>query len=284
MIDIVYRFDPEHHHKIRQPSNAAEARRELEEGNRIFASLSLKPGEHIQCVVPFDPFGGAVDEPGDTPAQQPFAAVLGCSDARVPTEMVFSQGSNELFVVRVAGNVLGSECLGSLSYATHHFESLKLIVVLGHRHCGAVKAAVDAFIVPSHYLPLAANQALRTIVDRIMVIVRTAAVGLDRNFTFAVRENPGYPAALTEVTVLLNAAWTAFSLREEFRRHDGHRPEVRFGVYDLVSRHVGLPLSPAGPDHDRGVGLFEPPSDAAGFEELGRTVIRSELVRGLLNL
>ena len=75
--------------------------------------------------------------------QQPFATVLGCSDARVPPEMVFDQGLGDLFVVRVAGNVVAPEVLGSLGYALVHLQT-PLFVVLGHERCGAVQAALRA--------------------------------------------------------------------------------------------------------------------------------------------
>ena len=75
--------------------------------------------------------------------------MLGCSDARVPIELIFNEGPNDLFVVRVAGNGLGGEVFGSLSYAVEHLGgSLKLVVVLGHSGCGAVSAAVDAVLNP----------------------------------------------------------------------------------------------------------------------------------------
>jgi carbonic anhydrase len=76
-------------------------------------------------------------------AQHPFAAILGCSDSRVPPEIVFDQGPGELFVVRVAGNVVGTETLGSLGYALAHLRT-PLFVVLGHEGCGAVAAALRA--------------------------------------------------------------------------------------------------------------------------------------------
>jgi carbonic anhydrase len=75
--------------------------------------------------------------------QQPYATVLGCSDSRVPPELVFDAGFGELFVVRVAGNVLGPSILGTLQYAARHLHT-PLFVVLGHEGCGAVKAAVAA--------------------------------------------------------------------------------------------------------------------------------------------
>ena len=73
--------------------------------------------------------------------QAPLAAILGCSDSRVPIEMVFDQGFGDLFVVRVAGNILGEEETGSLEYAVEHL-GVPLVVVLGHTHCGAVSAAI----------------------------------------------------------------------------------------------------------------------------------------------
>ena len=76
-----------------------------------------------------------------TEAQHPFATVLGCSDSRVPPEMVFDQGLGDVFVVRVAGNVVGAEILGSLGYALEHLAT-PLFVVLGHEGCGAVQAAL----------------------------------------------------------------------------------------------------------------------------------------------
>ena len=74
--------------------------------------------------------------------QSPFATVLGCSDSRVPPELVFDAGLGELFVVRVAGNVLSPEVAGSLQYAGAHLRT-PLFLVLGHEGCGAVQAALD---------------------------------------------------------------------------------------------------------------------------------------------
>ena len=74
--------------------------------------------------------------------QHPYATILGCSDSRVPPELIFDTGLGELFVVRVAGNVLSPEVSGSLQYAGAHLNT-PLFVVLGHEGCGAVKAALD---------------------------------------------------------------------------------------------------------------------------------------------
>lgn len=74
--------------------------------------------------------------------QHPFAVIIGCSDSRVPPEFVFDQGLGDLFIVRTAGEVVDDVALGSVEYAIEHLE-VKLIVVLGHEDCGAVKAAVE---------------------------------------------------------------------------------------------------------------------------------------------
>ncbi len=75
--------------------------------------------------------------------QRPYATILSCSDSRVPLELIFDAGFGELFVIRVAGNVMSPEVAGSLQYAGRHLRT-PLFVVLGHTHCGAVSAAVDA--------------------------------------------------------------------------------------------------------------------------------------------
>jgi carbonic anhydrase len=77
--------------------------------------------------------------------QHPYATILSCSDSRVPPELIFDTGFGELFIVRVAGNVLSPEVAGSLQYAGRHLRT-PLFVVLGHTHCGAVAAAVDTML------------------------------------------------------------------------------------------------------------------------------------------
>jgi carbonic anhydrase len=75
--------------------------------------------------------------------QKPFATIVTCSDSRVPPEVLFDQGLGDLFVVRVAGNVVDNDGLGSIEYAVHHLHT-PLVLVLGHRRCGAVAAAIEA--------------------------------------------------------------------------------------------------------------------------------------------
>lgn len=74
--------------------------------------------------------------------QKPFAVIVSCSDSRLPPEIVFDQGLGDLFVIRVAGNILGPLTMGSVEYGVEHLQA-PLLVILGHNHCGAVKATVD---------------------------------------------------------------------------------------------------------------------------------------------
>jgi carbonic anhydrase len=113
-----------------QPSVApAEAISKLKEGNGRYTSGSLQhPGQTTERRTEL------------AKTQHPFAAILCCSDSRVPPEVVFDQGLGDLFVVRVAGNVINDEGLGSLEYTVDHLGT-RLILVLGHQRCGAVDAA-----------------------------------------------------------------------------------------------------------------------------------------------
>jgi len=94
--------------------------------------------------------------------QEPFAAILGCSDSRVPVEIVFDQGLGDLFVIRVAGNVVAPSQIGSVEFAAERFGT-RLVVVLGHSRCGAIQATLEQLQRPSE------NQSrnLHSIVDRI---------------------------------------------------------------------------------------------------------------------
>jgi len=82
-------------------------------------------------------------------AQHPFAVIVGCADSRVPPEAIFGQGIGDLFVARVAGNVVDDALLGSIEYAVTHF-GVPLVVVLGHERCGAVEAALADGTPPGH--------------------------------------------------------------------------------------------------------------------------------------
>src|SRR5262245_39059868 len=112
-----------------QPS-AAEALKRLKDGNLRF--LSGRPRHDHQNLVRVKALATG---------QHPFATILGCSDSRVSPEVIFDQGLGDLFVVRVAGNIISTEVLGSIEYAARHLHT-KAFLVLGQEDCGAVKAAV----------------------------------------------------------------------------------------------------------------------------------------------
>lgn len=94
--------------------------------------------------------------------QEPFAAILGCSDSRVPVEIVFDQGLGDLFVIRVAGNIVAPSGIGSVEFAAERFGT-RLVVVLGHSRCGAVQATLEELQRPSE----SQSRNLRSIVDRV---------------------------------------------------------------------------------------------------------------------
>jgi carbonic anhydrase len=265
-----------------QPADWGEACQLLLQGNRQFAAMS---GRVLQEKDEGngDPKISAVNMPVGKPfVQTPFAAVLGCADARVPPEIVFSKTSNELFVVRVAGNVLGQECLGSLRYAVSHFsQTLKLVVVLAHANCGAVSEAVNAYLEPSRHINLATDYSLRRIEEQILIPVRVAALGLESLYGSTLTRPARCRAALLEVAVVLNACWSAYCLEQEFRDRSP-RPRVVFGAYDLISGRVRLPLSLPGQISADESGLFPPPYDAKGFRHLALRICQGRIIQNLL--
>jgi carbonic anhydrase len=131
--------------------SAHEALDRLREGNRLFASGELghrtRPG-HSRVAAAI--------------GQAPFAIILGCSDSRVPAEIVFGQGLGDLFVIRVAGNVVAPSLVGSVEFAATKFGT-RLVVVLGHTECGAVRATLDELQQPAEQQ----SPNLRSIVDRV---------------------------------------------------------------------------------------------------------------------
>jgi carbonic anhydrase len=100
--------------------------------------------------------------------QEPFAIILGCSDSRVPAEMVFDQGLGDLFVIRVAGNIVAPSQVGSVEFAADQFGT-KLVVVLGHSNCGAITATLLALKNPG----TGGSRNIQSIVDRIRPSIET---------------------------------------------------------------------------------------------------------------
>jgi carbonic anhydrase len=131
---------------------AASALQKLREGNARFAANARGTGTLIT----------AARRAQLTAAQEPFAIVLGCSDSRVPVELVFNQGPGDLFVIRVAGNIVAPSLIGSVEFAAERFGT-RLVVVLGHSSCGAIAATIEEL----HRPALDSSPHMLDIVDRI---------------------------------------------------------------------------------------------------------------------
>lgn len=131
---------------------ASEALERLREGNRRFVAESRGLAT----------FASQSRREALTAGQEPFAIVLGCSDSRVPAEIVFDQGLGDLFVIRVAGNIVAPSQIGSVEFAAARFHT-RLVVVLGHSNCGAILATLEELRLPS----TDQSRNLRSIVDRI---------------------------------------------------------------------------------------------------------------------
>jgi carbonic anhydrase len=158
---------------------AAEALQLLREGNRRF----------VADIGSTDSFESRIRRKQLPIGQEPFAAILGCSDSRVPVEIVFDQGLGDLFVIRVAGNIVAPSQIGSVEFAAEQFGT-RLVVVLGHSQCGAVTATVDQLARPFERQ----SRNLHSIVD----LIRPSVEGLlttslahdhDRLVHHAVRAN-----------------------------------------------------------------------------------------------
>ena len=141
--------------------SAREALARLREGNRRFVARMPGPAE------------------GPSAGQEPFAIILGCSDSRVPVELVFGQAFGDLFVIRVAGNIVAPSQVGSVEFAAERFGT-RLAVVLGHTQCGAVTATLDELRQPQGH----ESPNLRAIVERIRPAVEpllSAPIAKDAN-------------------------------------------------------------------------------------------------------
>lgn len=154
--------------------------------------------------------------------QRPYATVLGCSDSRVPPELVFDAGFGELFVIRVAGNVLGPTIAGTLQYAGTHLHT-PLFIVLGHEGCGAVAAAIaEKYHGASH----------RSLIAALLKNIEPALEGLDEGLP---------PEALASAAVEANVRLTTREIAEspEGRERVAQGDLVLVGaIYDIASGHV----------------------------------------------
>ena len=140
----------------------------LREGNRRFVSYANR-----------DTFESRARLKELASGQQPFAAILGCSDSRVPVEIVFDQGLGDLFVIRVAGNIVAPSQVGSVEFAAEQFGT-RLVVVLGHSNCGAINVTLEQLGKPFEHQ----SRNLHSIVDLIRPSIEgllTTSVGHDHD-------------------------------------------------------------------------------------------------------
>ncbi|WP_078120883.1 carbonic anhydrase [Thiosocius teredinicola] len=165
-----------------------EALQRLREGNQRFASGD-RSLDNLQMLTRRDAL---------LAGQTPFAVIIGCSDSRVPVEIIFDQGLGDLFVIRVAGNVVAPSQIGSVEFAAEKFGT-RLVVVMGHTRCGAVQATLEELQRPTE----SQSRNLRSIVDRI----RPSVEGL---LATELRNNK---QELTEQAVRANVRVAANNLR-----------------------------------------------------------------------
>ena len=132
--------------------SAQEALQRLREGNQ----------RYVEETRSSDTLTGRVRRRAVAESQEPFAVILGCSDSRVPAEIIFDQGLGDLFVIRVAGNIVAPSQIGSVEFAADRF-GVRLVVVLGHSSCGAITATLEELNRGSKEQ----SRHLRSIVDRI---------------------------------------------------------------------------------------------------------------------
>jgi carbonic anhydrase len=184
--------------------SAREALDRLREGNLKFATNVRGP----------DAFPSHDRRAELAAGQQPFAIILGCSDSRVPAEIVFDQGLGDLFVIRVAGNIVAPSQVGSVEFAAARYET-RLVVVLGHSQCGAIAATLEELQRPTE------NQSrnLRAIVDRVRPSVEgLLATDLRHDIDALVRQ-----AVRANIRASVNHLRHGSELLEQLIQEDGLR-------------------------------------------------------------
>ena len=294
-LTFAYRFAPASPKPLFAPRNPHEALVVLQGGNEALGRFydacrrgHFEAGETapvIDLSVP-EALGQPKGEDG-LPLQYPFAVILGCSDARAPTEILFGQEFNDIFNIRVAGNVVTTEGRGSLMYALRTFSlddpirprSLKLVVALGHRGCGAVRAAVTAYqgtgdLTGETILLDPIGAILKAITHPPLAV---AARAFDRAHGDGASRDPAHFLPFSDLVVYLNAAWSGRQLRgvvESQGEEIASRIGVVYGVLDPADHRVhSRPHAPG--DHEAGI-LARPPADLSELEELASVVVSAQ--------
>jgi carbonic anhydrase len=194
------------------PISPDDALARLMDGNRRFLRGESRPAAGLESLASL------------AKSQRPYATILGCSDSRVPPERVFDAGLGELFVVRVAGNVLSAEVAGSFQYAASHLGT-PLFMVLGHEGCGAIAAA------------LATKHEGEQFRSRIQILVESLLPGLPEY-------DPGQsPQERLSSAVEANVRWTVRRVLESpegrARMAEG-RTKIVGAVYEIETGRVRL--------------------------------------------
>lgn len=278
-IDFTFRYSPSHPKPFFIPKDWQEAELYLRVGNELMVRFNeacrqhrFPPGEGPSIVeLSAAEAEGYAKGADGLPTQMPFALTLGCADARVPAELLFGQEFNDLFNIRVAGNILAEEGIGSLLYALRafvpetqrpHHRSLKLCCVLGHRGCGAVGATLRAFLDPLKDAALFGEPIgaiLRRITSPAAIL---AAQAINTVFGEGASLNPLHFLKLVELTVYLNAAWVAHEVQTWVNSQGpsvSGQVGVVYGVVDPDDLRVRA-LPPA-PDHSEPEMFGPPPKD-----------------------
>ena len=181
---------------------AREALERLREGNRRFLSGTQSRDTSLSAIQRMQSLAG----------QQPLAVILGCSDSRVPVETVFDQSFGDLFVIRVAGNIVAPSQIGSIEFAAERFGT-RLVVVLGHTHCGAIEATLEELQRPT----ASQSHNLASIVHRIQPAVEgLLATDLKRDFAALERQ-----AVRANVRISVNQLRHGSLVLEELVDKDG---------------------------------------------------------------
>jgi carbonic anhydrase len=206
------------HHSNSKEISPDEAIKLLRVGNERYATMQRQgdPGVGPKARSPL------------TQGQWPYATILSCSDSRVPPELIFDEGLGRLFIVRVAGNFINPDLLGSIEYASMHSTS-RLIMVMGHESCGAVGAAVGAFEAPSFN----ETSGINSIVNNLMPAVMQAK-----------KETGLSGAALTEAAAKKNVKLTVAQIAQQSEnlRQMQAKGDLKIvgGYYSLKSGKVDI--------------------------------------------
>ena len=160
----------------------------LKDGNKRFVSGKLEHPNHC-----------GESRQNLAAGQEPIATVLSCADSRVPPVDIFDQGLGDLFVVRVAGNVIGDHSLGSIEYAVKHLQT-PLVIVMGHSNCGAVGAVASGAVLDGHIATLrpAIQTAIKTIEEAEGDLVNNASKELARQISLKIAQSEPIVADLAK--------------------------------------------------------------------------------------